>query len=64
MGFFVVGYVVMPEHVHLLMSEPGLLADALKALKLSVTLRRPERPFWSARYYDLMCSQRRSGSRS
>jgi putative transposase len=53
-GFFVVGYVVMPEHVHLLMSEPktGLLADALKALKLSVTLRRPERPFWSTRYYD------------
>ncbi len=21
-GFFIVGYVVMPEHVHLLMSEP------------------------------------------
>ena len=39
-GFFVVGYVVMPEHVHLLMSEPetGLLADALKAVKLSVAL--------------------------
>ena len=53
-GFYVVGYVVMPEHVHLLVSEPStdLLADALKALKLSVALRRPERPFWSARYYD------------
>jgi putative transposase len=53
-GFFVVGYVVMPEHVHLLVSEPqtGLLADALKALKLSVSLRSSERPFWSARYYD------------
>jgi putative transposase len=53
-GFFVVGYVVMPEHVHLLMSESetGLLADALKAVKLSVALRSAERPFWSARYYD------------
>jgi putative transposase len=53
-GFFVVGYVVMPEHVHLLVSEPeiGLLADVLKALKLSVSLRCSERPFWSARYYD------------
>jgi putative transposase len=36
------------------LSEPqtGLLADALKALKLSVSLRSSERPFWSARYYD------------
>ena len=53
-GLFVVGYVVMPEHVHLLVSEPEirLLADALKALKLSVSLRSSERRFWSARYYD------------
>jgi putative transposase len=53
-GFFVVGYVVMPEHVHLLVSEPetGVLADALKALKLSVSLRSSQRPFWSSRYYD------------
>jgi putative transposase len=53
-GFFVSGYVVMPEHVHLLISEPSNhpLAQALKALKLSVTLRRKERPFWHARYYD------------
>jgi putative transposase len=53
-GFCVAGYVVMPEHVHLLVSEPetGVLADALKGLKLSVALRSIERPFWSARYYD------------
>jgi putative transposase len=53
-GFSVAGYVVMPEHVHLLVSEPeaGVLADALKGLKLSVALRSVERPFWSARYYD------------
>ena len=44
----------MPEHVHLLVSEPrrGSLARFVQALKLSVALRRPERPFWQARYYD------------
>ena len=52
--FYVVGYVVIPEHVHLLVSEPqkGLLADAVKGLKLSIALRSPQKPFWSARYYD------------
>jgi len=40
-GFFVFGYVVMPEHVHLLVSEPerGTLATAIKALKQSVARR-------------------------
>ncbi|MFY9855834.1 MAG: transposase [Terracidiphilus sp.] len=52
--FVVAGYVVMPEHVHLLVNEPQLstLDQAIKAIKLSVTLRRHERPFWQARYYD------------
>jgi putative transposase len=52
--FNVVGYVIMPEHVHLLMSEPAaaMLAKALQAVKLSVTVQRPERPFWQVRYYD------------
>jgi putative transposase len=52
--FWVTGYVVMPEHVHLLISEPQQipLSKALQALKLSVAVRRPERPFWQARYYD------------
>ena len=52
--FFVSGYVVMPEHVHLLLSEPknGILARAIQAIKLSVSVRRSERPFWQARYYD------------
>ena len=52
--FVVAGYVVMPEHVHLLLSEPihSSLDKAIKALKLSVTLRRTRRPFWQARYYD------------
>ena len=37
----VYGYVVMPEHVHLLLSEPprGLLADAMHYLKLSFAKR-------------------------
>ena len=37
----VYGYVVMPEHVHLLLSEPekDTLADALKSLKQGVSVR-------------------------
>jgi putative transposase len=52
--FEVVGYVVMPEHVHLLVSEPGResLALALQGLKLSVARRAITRPFWLPRYYD------------
>jgi putative transposase len=50
----ILGYVVMPEHVHLLVNEPGTgsLARAIQALKLSVAVRQRERPFWQARYYD------------
>ena len=53
----VYGYVVMPEHVHLLVSEPerGDLAHAVQSLKQSVarTLAlRAEESFWQARYYD------------
>jgi putative transposase len=46
-GFAVLGYVVMPEHVHLLVNEPArcTLARALQALKLSVSVQRRERPF-------------------
>ena len=55
--FFVTGYVVMPEHVHLLVSEPerGLLATAIQAMKQSVARRLTPRNsghFWQARYYD------------
>lgn len=53
-GLVVAGYVVMPQHVHLLISElhQGTVASVIHALKVSVTLRRVERPFWQARYYD------------
>jgi putative transposase len=57
----VYGYVVMPEHVHLIISEPetGTLADAVHYLKLS--LAKTKHPmsvlsnmgsFWQKRYYD------------
>ena len=56
----VYGYVVMPEHVHLLLNEPeqGMLADAIHLLKLSFAKRVPglgdsrSGVFWQKRYYD------------
>jgi putative transposase len=53
-GFRVIRFVVMPDHVHLLLTEPtvALLAKALQALKLSVAMQQTKRPFWQARYYD------------
>jgi putative transposase len=52
--FVVMGYVVMPEHVHLLVTEPrqSSLARAIQALKISVSRLSREHPFWQARYYD------------
>jgi putative transposase len=52
--FVVCGYVVMPDHVHLLVSEPkeAILSKAIQALKLSVSVQSKQRPFWQARYYD------------
>jgi putative transposase len=56
-GLYVTGYVVMPEHVHLLISEPERtkLSTALQMLKQNIArrLREPEGgPFWQPRYYD------------
>jgi putative transposase len=53
-GFVVSGYVLMPEHIHLLVNEPtlGLLSKAIQAIKLSVSVQSEQRPFWQARYYD------------
>ncbi len=56
--FRVFGYVVMPEHVHLLLSEPesALLSKAIQALKIAVARRsmhkRDAAPLWQKRYYD------------
>jgi putative transposase len=45
MGFHLLGYVVMPEHVHLLMSEPpqGTPSTVLQKLKLRVARRLRKR---------------------
>jgi putative transposase len=54
-AFHVFGYVVMPEHIHLLVSEPqhNSLAKAIQTLKHSVSLHLGTgEPFWQSRYYD------------
>jgi putative transposase len=52
--FFVIGYVLMPEHIHMLVGEPkkALLSKVIQALKLSVSVQSRERSFWQTRYYD------------
>jgi putative transposase len=68
--FSVIGYVVMPDHVHLIVGEPkkGPLAVALQMLKQSVARRARVQsgievngqPFWHRRYYDFnVCSQQK-----
>jgi putative transposase len=61
-GMHVYGYVVMPEHVHLLLSEPvgGLLSKAMQMLKSKVSIqarkqgwrKANDEPFWQARSFD------------
>ncbi len=56
-GLTINAYVVMPEHVHLLLHEPerGSLAVAIQMLKQRVgTLLKPldGEPFWQRRYFD------------
>lgn len=53
------GYVVMPEHVHLLVSEPrqGLLADAMHYLKLSFAKRLGWWPRFAPRFWALTWDQ-------
>ncbi len=56
-GFVVAGYVVMPEHAHLLVSEPRSvpLSVALQVLKQQISreLKKPgDIRFWQRRYYD------------
>src|ERR1700722_1613676 len=52
----VYGYVAMPEHVHLLLSEPerATLSTALKSLKQGVSRRLigESEHFWQKRYFD------------
>ncbi len=54
-GFYVFGYVVMPEHVHLLLSEPerARLSLAIQMMKQEVAKRLQwEVRLWLPRYYD------------
>jgi putative transposase len=58
-GFRVVGYVVMPEHFHLLMSEPdrGTVSTALQVVKQRFARRvnqtdGSEQQIWQRRFYD------------
>ncbi len=56
-GFVVAGYVLMPEHVHLLVSETRLaaLSIALQVLKQQTSRKLKSRDavqFWQQRYYD------------
>jgi putative transposase len=56
------GYVVMPEHVHMLVSEPdnATLAESMQLLKTKVSVQArkankrvaSEEPFWQTRYFD------------
>jgi|SRR5579859_3478406 len=65
--FVVVGYVVMPEHVHILISEPRISdpSTVVQAVKLGFTQRwRATRgvsgQFWQRRFYDFnVWSQRK-----
>lgn len=56
-GIYICGYVIMPEHVHLLISEPerSTLSRVLQMLKQNTGhMLRPVEgsPFWLPRYYD------------
>jgi len=62
-GFALVGYVVMPEHIHLLISEPktGTPSTVLQVLKQRVSRQLRLRlvgadqslpQFWQSRFYD------------
>lgn len=61
-GLCIYGFVVMANHVHLLVSEPErrLLANAIQSFKISTSRRSAQRrrmdderaPLWQKRYYD------------
>ena len=72
--FWLIGYVVMPEHIHLLISEPesGTPSTVMQILKQRVgrALLAQEgsgegtRAFWQRRFYDFNVWSKRRGSRS
>ena len=56
-SFRIHGYVVMPTHVHILLSEPDItrLATALNVLKTDTSkqLKADQKQFWQRRYHDV-----------
>jgi putative transposase len=54
--FYVFGYVIMPDHVHLLLSEPHnqTLATTISVLKSETSkhLKGDRKQFWQVRYFD------------
>ncbi|HLV87667.1 MAG TPA: transposase [Candidatus Sulfotelmatobacter sp.] len=56
-GCYVAGYVLMPEHVHLLISEPersklSVVIQMLKQITSQKLHAQPLPRFWQVRYYD------------
>ena len=52
--FYILGYVIMPNHVHLLLTEPEevKLSTSMQVLKQRFSRTRPEEHIWEPRYYD------------
>ncbi len=52
--FEVGGYVVMPDHIHLLLSEPTqvTVATTMQVLKQRFSVSRSEEHIWEPRYHD------------
>ncbi len=54
--FFIIGYVVMPEHFHLLVGEPerGTVSLVMQVLKQRYSRKIPDKKnqFWQRRFYD------------
>ncbi len=53
-NFLLYAYVLMPEHIHLLLSEPKNLSSTLRVIKgeSSKLLKGSREHFWQPRYYD------------
>jgi putative transposase len=53
-SFHILGYVIMPNHVHLLLTEPEQtkLSISMQVLKQRFSRTRPEEYVWEPRYYD------------
>jgi putative transposase len=53
-AFLIVGYVIMSNHIHLLMTEPeeAPLATAIQVVKQRFSCTRSEEFVWESRYHD------------